>query len=232
MNPSYLARRQKLTNYFDQTAASAWAQLTSLEPVGRIRATVRAGRDEMRALLLSWLPADLSGLHLLDAGCGTGALALEAAERGAQVTAIDVSATLVEVAERRTPASLSHLIDYRVGDMLHPGPERFDHVVAMDSLIHYRAEDMADAIAALAALADSSVVFTFAPRTVALTAMHTVGRMIPHREHRAPFIEPVGVKTLQHRLLNMPALADWKTGHTQVVSSGFYKSQGLELLRR
>ena len=43
---------------------------------GRIRATVRAGRDQMRAQLLDWLPADLSGLRLLDAGCGTGALAV------------------------------------------------------------------------------------------------------------------------------------------------------------
>jgi magnesium-protoporphyrin O-methyltransferase len=40
---------------------------------------VRAGRDEMRNLLLSWLPDDLSGKRLLDAGCGTGAFAVEAA---------------------------------------------------------------------------------------------------------------------------------------------------------
>lgn len=231
MNPTYLARRQKLTHYFDQTAAAAWAQLTSLEPVGRIRATVRAGRDEMRALLLGWLPADLSGVSLLDAGCGTGTLALEAAGQGAKVTAIDVSSTLVDVAARRTPPSVSRLIDYRVGDMLQPGPETFDHVVAMDSLIHYRAEDMAEAIAVLAGLAKRSVVFTFAPRTVALTAMHTVGRMIPQRKHRAPFIEPVSVKSLQRRLSQMSQLADWKLGRTQVVNSGFYKSQGMELLR-
>jgi magnesium-protoporphyrin O-methyltransferase len=232
MNPSYLARRQKLTQYFDQTAADAWAQLTSLEPVGRIRATVRAGRDEMRALLMAWLPADLSGAHLLDAGCGTGALALEAASRGARVTAIDVSATLVDVAERRTDAALRHLIDYRVGDMLNPGDCTFDHVVAMDSLIHYRAEDMAQAVAALARLARRSVVFTFAPRTPALTLMHVVGRMAPHREHRAPAIEPIGANALKQRLGSVPALAEWQTGRTQLVSSGFYKSQALELVKR
>ncbi len=58
--------------------------------MSRIRATVRAGRDAMRAELLSWLPADLTGRRLLDAGCGTGALAVEAARRGAEVVAVDV----------------------------------------------------------------------------------------------------------------------------------------------
>jgi magnesium-protoporphyrin O-methyltransferase len=73
--------------------------------VGRIRATVRAGRDRMRATLLSWLPADLRGRRILDAGCGTGALAIEAARRGAEVVAIDLSPTLVALARERLPAS-------------------------------------------------------------------------------------------------------------------------------
>jgi magnesium-protoporphyrin O-methyltransferase len=43
------------------------------------------------AQLLDWLPQDLHGLRILDAGCGTGALAMEAAHRGASVVAIDLS---------------------------------------------------------------------------------------------------------------------------------------------
>jgi magnesium-protoporphyrin O-methyltransferase len=78
---SYLERRGQIEAYFDRTAAKAWERLTSDAPVGRIRATVRAGRDQMRSTLLSWLPADMSGQRLLDAGCGTGALAAEVASR-------------------------------------------------------------------------------------------------------------------------------------------------------
>ena len=49
MNPtSYVERRGKIEDYFDRTAVQAWARLTSDAPVGRIRATVRAGRDRMR----------------------------------------------------------------------------------------------------------------------------------------------------------------------------------------
>ena len=61
LSVSYLARRHQVENYFDRTAVEAWSRLTSDAPVGRIRATVRAGRDEMRRTLLDWLPTDLRG---------------------------------------------------------------------------------------------------------------------------------------------------------------------------
>ena len=79
---SYRNRRRELETYFDRTASETWARLTSDAPVSRIRATVRAGRDQMRAILLDTLPKDLTGRRVLDAGCGTGALAREAARRG------------------------------------------------------------------------------------------------------------------------------------------------------
>src|SRR5580704_12392132 len=103
---SFQERRGQIETYFDRTAVQAWARLTSDAPVGRIRASVRAGRDRMRATLLSWLPADLDGARVLDAGCGTGALAVEAALRGAQVLAIDLSPTLVDLARERQPQEL------------------------------------------------------------------------------------------------------------------------------
>ena len=45
---TYIERRGQLEDYFDRTAVEAWKRLTSDAPVGRIRATVRAGRDQMR----------------------------------------------------------------------------------------------------------------------------------------------------------------------------------------
>ena len=81
-NASYQQRRSQLAEYFDRTAATAWQRLTSDAPVSRIRATVREGRAQMRNTLLDWIPADLTGRRLLDAGCGTGMLAVEAARRG------------------------------------------------------------------------------------------------------------------------------------------------------
>jgi len=229
---SYLQRRGEIEAYFDRTAACAWERLTSDAPVGRIRATVRAGRDEMRRTLLSWLPDDLSGARLLDAGCGTGALAVEAARRGARVVAIDLSPTLVSLARERSPADLvADAILFRSGDMLDPALGRFDHVVAMDSLIHYRAPDMVRALAGLSARAGRSVVFTFAPKTPALALMHAVGRLFP-RGDRAPAIEPVSEPLLRRLIAAEPGLRGWRPGRSRRVASGFYTSQAMELVPR
>jgi hypothetical protein len=57
---SYERRREQIEHYFDRTAADTWAKLTSDEPVSGIRQTVREGRDQMRATILSWLPTGSS----------------------------------------------------------------------------------------------------------------------------------------------------------------------------
>jgi magnesium-protoporphyrin O-methyltransferase len=228
---TYLQRRGQLEHYFDRTAAEAWKRLTSDAPVSGIRATVRAGRDRMRANLLSWLPADLSGCRVLDAGCGTGAFSVEAARRGAHVVAIDLSSTLVDLARERLPQDLGggH-IEFHVGDMTDPALGRFDHVVAMDSLIHYRAPDVVRVLSGLAARTRRSILFTFAPKTPALAVMHAVGRLFP-RGDRAPAIEPVSASTLNSLLERASALAQWEAERTERIASGFYTSQAMELTR-
>jgi magnesium-protoporphyrin O-methyltransferase len=229
---SYLERRGELQTYFDRTAVDAWARLTSDAPVGRIRATVRAGRDDMRNILLSWLPLDLRGARLLDAGCGTGALSIEAARRGARVVAIDLSPTLVEVAQQRIPADLEGAaIEFRSGDMLDPKLGTFDFVVAMDSLIHYRPLDTCRIVAGFAARTREALLVTFAPKTPALALMHAVGRLFP-RGDRAPAIEPVGERRLRRLLLSDEGLECWQPGRSQRVASGFYTSQALEMIPR
>ena len=98
---TYEERRGQVETYFDKTAAQNWSDLTSDVPVSGIRKTVRAGRDRMRATILEWLPRDLRGARVLDAGCGTGAMAHDAAMRGADVVAVDLAPNLIEVAKER-----------------------------------------------------------------------------------------------------------------------------------
>jgi magnesium-protoporphyrin O-methyltransferase len=229
---SYAQRRDSIEHYFDRTAVEAWKRLTSEAPVGRIRSTVRAGREEMRRTLMSWLPTDMRGRRLLDAGCGTGALAVEAARRGAHVTAVDLSPTLIEHARERLPhdVGFGH-IDFLAGDMLDPALGRFDHVVAMDSLIHYRTSDVVGVIEELADRTTTSMLVTFAPRTALLSAMHAVGQLFP-RGNRSPAIEPVAERALARALNERPGLADWRTARNARVARGFYISHALELERR
>lgn len=230
--PSYQKRRGQLETYFDRTAVDAWKKLTSDTPVGRVRATVRAGREEMRNTLLDWLPDDLSGKWLLDAGCGTGMLSVAAAQRGAQVVAIDLAGNLVDMARERAEAEDlgEGRIDFRVGDFLKPELGEFDYVVAMDSFIHYKDHDIVGVLAGLTVRTHAAILFTFAPRTPALSVMHAVGKLFP-KSDRSPAIEPVAEKKLLRLISEEPSLDEWSAERTRRISRGFYTSQALELKR-
>jgi magnesium-protoporphyrin O-methyltransferase len=229
---TYAERRGRLQTYFDRTALDAWAQMTSDVPLSRIRETVRQGRDRMRAVFMTWLPTDMNDCALLDAGCGTGALAVATARRGAHVTAVDVAANLVQIARDRAPADPKPgRIDFRVGDMLDPSHGRFTHVVAMDSLIHYPTREILDVLAGLAMRTTRSINFTFAPATPLLSTMHALGLLFP-RGNRAPAIVPVSQAKLCKAIAEDPRLADWRVGRSARIISGFYTSQALELVRR
>ena len=103
---AYNQTLNRVETYFDQTATKTWEQLTSDAPISKIRQTVRAGRDKMRTLMLSRVPKDLSGARVLDAGCGTGMMTEDLARRGANVSAVDISPSLISIAKKRLPAHL------------------------------------------------------------------------------------------------------------------------------
>lgn len=227
---SYLDRRQQLETYFDKTAAHAWEQLTSDAPVSKIRQTVRAGRAEMFNVLLSWLPDDLSGRQVLDAGCGTGAFSIACARRGAQVVGIDLSPSLIDLASKRCPIEIKDNIEFRAGDMLGADRGRFDYVVGVDSLIHYQPADMVNAIGRLQGNTrgkGSRMLFTFAPRTPALMLMKAAGKLFP-RDDRSPAIEPIK-ETHLRKLVAKELPQGSEVLQTRRVNTPFYKSQGMEL---
>jgi magnesium-protoporphyrin O-methyltransferase len=231
---TYTRRRGEIEHYFDRTAADTWARLTSTAPVSRVRATVRAGRDRMRDTLLGWLPTDLRGARVLDAGCGTGSLAIELARRGAEVLAVDLSPQLVAVARERCLAQLAAegaagTIDFRSGDMCDPTLGRFDHLVAMDSLIHYRTADAARVLATMAERTRASMLVTFAPASPLLWAFYGAGKLFP-RSDRSPSIVPVSRPALARQLHAQPQMVGWRLADTRRVASGFYTSQAYRLL--
>ena len=225
---SYIERREQLTTYFDRTAIEAWKAFATDAPVSRIRETVRAGRAAMRALMLAQLPGDLTGWRVLDAGCGTGAMAWELARRGASVTAIDLSPESVRYAEENAPAGLR--VEWCSGDMLDPSLGTFDAVVAMDSLIHYRLNDAVEAVRELQSRTRRRIVMTHAPATSALRAMHAAGKLFP-RSDRSPAIQPVAPAVIRAALDGGRDGERWAVGASQRVSSGFYTSQMLVLHR-
>ena len=218
---AYTTTRNRVETYFDSTATKTWERLTSDAPVSGIRATVRAGRDEMRNVILGQLPTDLTGKRILDAGCGTGALALELAERGAQVIAVDISPQLIDIARKRMPHHLHDHITFRAGDMLDPALGSFDHIVAMDSMIYYTQSDITRILAEIAPRLRENMVFTVAPRTPLLMLMWRAGKLFP-RSDRSPTMIPHAPATLA-KAVTTGSLRD-----VQRVTSGFYISNAME----
>jgi 2-polyprenyl-3-methyl-5-hydroxy-6-metoxy-1,4-benzoquinol methylase len=119
-----------------QEGAASWEAIAD-----RWAEYVRTGTDQTRVHVMDAahlaLIGDVSGLRVLDAGCGEGRFARMLAQRGAKVTGIDLSSRMIELArehERATPLG----IDYLVADMADlsqlPG-ESFDAAVAYLSLI-------------------------------------------------------------------------------------------------
>lgn len=228
---TFNARRQRVETYFDRTALEAWKQLTADTKVSRIRQTVREGRDAMRTQILDWVAPEAAHARVLDAGCGTGALAVQLALRGAVVRAVDVSASLITVARERAPSRLAvGAVDFQCGDMLDAAHGTVDHAILMDSLIHYERRDAIAALENLAQRTRRRIVFTVAPATPLLRLMHLTGKLLP-RGNRAPAIVPVAVPALLAAIARNPAFAAWRIGRTRRVTSGFYISHAIELVR-
>lgn len=216
----YSATLSRVEDYFDRSATKVWERLTSDAPVSRIRQTVREGRDRMRAIMLSRLPADLRGCRVLDAGCGTGLMTAELAARGADVVAVDISPQLIAIAEQRLTEDLRPRVTFASGDMTSAQHGRFDFVMAMDSLIYYRTPDIAAALGKLAQRTSGHVTFTVAPRTPFLMTFFTLGKAFP-RADRSPTMIPQDWRAIARHT---------KGGVSRIerVSRGFYISECLE----
>ena len=188
----------------------------------------------MRATLLVLAAAPTcAGRRVLDAGCGTGALAVEAARRGAEVVAIDLSPTLVDLARERSRRDL--------GAGAHRLPRRRHARPRARPLRPRRGDGLADP---LRAADDASARGRgLAARTDALDALHLRAAHPGARRRCTPSAGCSRAATARRRssrcaetrcagcIARTPGLRRLAAGRTERVASGFYTSQALELRR-
>ena len=211
MQNTYLAKRARLENYFNEVSSDAWDKLTSNEPVSFVRQLVRE---------------DLRGARILDAGCGTGVLSRMLDEKGAEVVGVDISEKLIEVAKNRS--SLNKNIEYFAGDMKEQSFGNFDYIIAMDSLIHYSTEDVISSIADFSSRANNSVLFTVIPSTFFLNSKLLLGKFFPKSE-RSPEVVPIEWGQLEQlEALKINA----SLTKIKRIKSFFYVSEAWELANR
>lgn len=134
--------------------------------------------------------AGLRDAKLLDVGCGGGLLAESLTRAGANVTAIDLAPSMVEVA-RLHALEAGLAIDYRVmssGQLLAQAPAQFDVVTCMEMLEHVPEPD--HTLAELAALVRpgghvfvSTINRTVRSFLIAILGAEYVARMLPRGTH-------------------------------------------------
>lgn len=109
----------------------------------------------------------MHGRRVLDLACGTGKSFLPFARRGYAVTACDISAGMLEHAERKAAGHRVHLLEADMRDL--PDLGEFDLVTCLDDAVNYLADE-AELTAAFAGVARS-----LAPDGVFVFDVNTLG---------------------------------------------------------
>jgi magnesium-protoporphyrin O-methyltransferase len=216
-------------NYFNTIGFDRWRRIYGDGDVNKVQQDIRIGHQQTVDTVLAWLRADdnLTGLSICDAGCGVGSLSIPLASMGAQVYASDISEKMVEEAKIRAAESLGQADNptFVVQD-LERLSGHYHTVTCLDVLIHYPQDKAAEMIAYLSSLAESQLILSFAPKTLAYRLLKKIGDFFPgpskatraylHRETDV-------VKILQD--------SGWKIERSAMTKTQFYFSRLLEAKR-
>ncbi|WP_431281173.1 bifunctional 2-polyprenyl-6-hydroxyphenol methylase/3-demethylubiquinol 3-O-methyltransferase UbiG [Humitalea sp. 24SJ18S-53] len=182
---------------FDALADRWWDPKGPMAPLHR-----------MNPARIGWIEArlgSLTGLHILDVGCGAGLAAEALAKKGAMVTGIDAAgAALAAARDHAAGAGLE--VDYRetTPETLAETGARFDAVLALEVIEHVPIDQRPAFCAALAALVKpgGTVVLSTLNRTrrswlFAIAGAEYVLRLLPRGTHDWKlFVTPAELGTL------------------------------------
>lgn len=215
-------------DYFNATGFDRWRRIYGDGEVNVVQRNIRKGHQLTVDTVLSWLQADgnLADLTFCDAGCGVGSLSIPLAQAGAKVYASDISEKMVEEAQARAIAlDIADHLSFAVSD-LEVLSGRYHTVVCLDVLIHYPQDEATRMVNHLSSLAESRLLLSFAPKTVAYSVLKKIGSFFPGASkatraylHREADI----VKILEN--------AGWKIERRALNKAPFYFSQLLEATR-
>jgi len=183
---------------FNRLSATWWDSRGPMRPLHVVNAlrldyvvaqiATHVGRDTANAL---------SGLRILDLGCGGGLLSESLARLGAQVVGVDASPG--NVAAARLHAQTQNVtVDYRLGDAAEVvlSPERFDVVLALEVVEHV-SDVPAFLATAASCLAPGGMLFvstidrTFKSFAVAIIGAEYLLRVLPRGTHQwSMFVRP------------------------------------------
>ena len=167
--------------YFNSTGFDRWRRIYGDGEVNKVQLDIRNGHQQTVETVLSWLRCEnLAGVSICDAGCGVGSLSIPLAQAGTKVYASDISEKMVGEAHDRAEAVLGTTGNptFLVQD-LETLSGRYHTVICLDVLIHYPQDKAAEMISHLSSMAESRLIMSFAPKTLALSLLKKIGSFFP-----------------------------------------------------
>ena len=215
--------------YFNSTGFDRWRRIYGDGKVNKVQLDIRTGHQQTVDTVLEWLVADgnLPGLSICDAGCGVGSLSIPLAEAGAIVYASDISEKMVEEAYQRanTVPGKPNNVSFTAQD-LEALSGKYHTVICLDVLIHYPQDQAAAMISHLSSMAESRLIFSFAPKTLALTLLKKIGELFPGPSK--------ATRAYQHReadIIKILQSNGFIIRRQAMTSTSFYYSRLLEAVR-
>lgn len=216
--------------YFNSTGFDRWQRIYGDGQVNKVQLDIRQGHQQTIDQVVNWLNADgnLQGLSICDAGCGVGSLSIPLAQAGAIVYGSDISEKMVYEAYQRASAVLNpnNNVSFAAQD-LESLSGRYHTVICLDVLIHYPQEKAADMIGHLASMAESRLILSFAPKTLALSVLKKIGELFPGPSKTT--------RAYQHREADIVKILQnngFTIGRQTMTSTRFYYSRLLEAVRQ
>lgn len=214
--------------YFNSTGFDRWRRIYGDGEVNKVQLDIRKGHQQTVDTVLSWLKDDgnVAGLTFCDAGCGVGSLSIPLAEMGATVYASDISEKMVGEAKTRSQHLNGQAPTFVVQD-LEGLSGQYHTVVCLDVLIHYPQDKAADMIQHLSSLAESRLILSFAPKTLAYSVLKKIGDFFPGPSK--------ATRAYLHREADVVKILEqngWQIERNAMTKTQFYFSRLLEATRR
>ena len=135
----------EVREYFNNVGFERWNKIYSdSDEVNKVQMDIRDGHQVTIDTVLSWVDEagnGVSGKTVCDLGCGVGTLAIPMAQRGAKVSASDISSSMATEAARRAKEMGITSASFEASD-LESVNGKFDTVTCIDVMIHYPTDKM------------------------------------------------------------------------------------------
>lgn len=220
-----------VTEYFNNKGFDRWNRIYSDDgEVNKVQLDIRQGHAETIDKIISWIDDDGGnyGRTFCDAGCGVGSLTIPLLTRGAFVSSSDISAAMVEEAERRVNETLPELAcnaSFSVSD-LESISGNYDTVCCVDVMIHYPTSQAAEMIKKLSQHADRRLIITFAPKTLLYSILKKIGEFFP-----GPSKATRAYLHAEEDIINALVDCGMKVERTDFTSTKFYFSKLIEAVK-